>query len=126
MSASGVALIPLWKLIEKLDIAGQSHPDMRPFDQIMTQYALFGKSSREHAAEGAHIVDSLALVRSFTAEVLIDIRDSLGVRVDADRIGEKPTENRGPGTRERRTHPRLDDGVGAGHERGPGHRSAAD
>ena len=62
MGSAAVTLVPLGKFIVKLDIAGQPHPDMRPFDQVMAQHPLFRKQFRQHTAEGTHIVDPLAMV----------------------------------------------------------------
>ncbi len=116
MGPAGVALIPLRELIKELNIAGQPHPHVSPFDQVVAQDPLFGESSRQHAAESTHVIDPLAMVRPFTAQVLIDIGDSLGVRVNADCIGEEPAECRDAGARQGWAHPRLDDGVRAGHD----------
>ena len=94
MGPLGIALIPLRKVIEQLDIAGQAHPDMGAFDQVVAQNPVFRESSRQNSAEGANIVDAFALVRAFAAEILIDIGDSLGVGIDPDGIGEKTAEGR--------------------------------
>ena len=42
--------------------------------------------------EHLHVVDALAVVAAFPGQILIDIRDSLRVRVGADRIGENARE----------------------------------
>ena len=115
MGAAAVTLVPLGKFVVKLDIAGQPHPHMCPFDQVMAQHPLFGETAGKHAAEGSYVVDALAMVRSFAAQILIDIGDSLGIGVDADRIGEEPAENRDTGAGQGRAYPRLDDGV-TGHD----------
>ena len=66
MGSSGIALISLREIVKEFNIACQSHPDMRPFDQVVTEYPPFRESSRKHTAEGAHIVDALALVGPFS------------------------------------------------------------
>ncbi len=116
MGPAAVALISLGELVKELNVAGQPHPDVGPFEQVMAQHPLFREPSRQHATEGAHVIDPLAMVRPFTVQVLIDIGDSLGVRVDADRIGKEPAEGRRARARQGRAHTRLDDGVGAGHD----------
>src|SRR6185369_9575494 len=115
MGPAAVTLVTLRKFIIEFNITGQAHPDMSPFDQVVAQYPLFREASRQHATESGYVVDSLAVIRSFTAQVLIDIGDRLGVGVDADRIGEEPAEGRGARARQGRADPRLDDGV-AGHD----------
>ena len=47
MGPLGIALVPLRKVIEQLDIAGQPHPDMGPFDQVVAQDPVFREPSRQ-------------------------------------------------------------------------------
>ena len=114
MRPFGVALVALRKLVIELDIAGQADAHVGAFDQVVAQHPLFREPARQHATEGAHVIDPLAVVRAFTAEVLMDIGDSLGVGVDSNRVGEQPTEGRCARARQGWAHARLDDGVGAG------------
>ncbi len=116
MGPAGVALVALREIIEQFDIAGQPDPHMGTFDQIVAQHPPFRKSLRQQPAEGMNVVDSLALVGAFAAQVLVDIGDRLGIGVDTDGIGKQPAEDRDAGAGQGRTHPRLDDGVGAGDD----------
>ena len=115
MGSTAVALVSLGKFIVKLDIARQAYPDMGTFDQIVTQHPLFRKTTGQYATEGAHVIDPLAMVRPFAAQILIHIGDRLGVRVDADSIAEEPAEYRYARARQGRADARLNDGV-AGHD----------
>ena len=92
--ALGVAQVLLGKLVDELNVTGQPDTDMRAFDQVMAQQASFGKPPREHPAEGAHIVDALAVVGPFTREVLVDIGNRAGVRINSPSCS-RPTDTDG-------------------------------
>jgi len=93
MGAFAVTLIPLGKFIVQFNITGQTHSDMGPFDQVVTEHPLFREALGKNATEGPDIIDALAVVRSFPAQILIHIRDRLGVGINADGIGKEPAEN---------------------------------
>ena len=67
MGAFAVTLVALRKFIKEFNVAGQPHPDMGPFDQIMAQDPFFRKPSRQDPAEGTNIIDAFAMVRAFAA-----------------------------------------------------------
>ena len=87
---------------------------MSPFDQVMAQQALVGESSGEHSIERPHIVDSLSVVGAFPGEVLVDVGNRAGVRIDPTRIGEQAAEKGGARARRRGADARLDDRVRSG------------
>ena len=45
MGPAAVTLVSLREIIKELDIAGQPHPDMGPFDQVVAQHPVFGESA---------------------------------------------------------------------------------
>lgn len=59
------------------------------------------------------IMDALSMVRTLAGQILIDIRDHIGIRVRSDGVGEKPAERCCSCAWERGTDPRLDDAIGS-------------
>ena len=116
MLAPNVGQVIPRELIIDLNITGQAHSDVGAFNQVMAQQPLFRKPPRQHSTEGAHIIDTLAIVGTFTGEILIDIGNSLGVWVNSDGVCEESAERRGTRARQGRAHARLDDCVRAGQD----------
>ena len=116
MLPAGVAQVTLRELVIELNIAGQAHPDVSAFNQVMAQQPLFRKPPGQHSTEGAHIIDPLAMVGAFTGEILIDVGNGLGVWINSDRVCEESAERRAARARQGRAHARLDDGVRAGQD----------
>ncbi len=87
---------------------------MGAFDQVMAEQSLFREPPSQHPAEGSDFIDSLAVIRALTEQILTDIGDRLGVRIDADGVGEQAGEGRGGGARQGGRHARLDDAVAGG------------
>ncbi len=119
MSAAGVALVVLWKIIKEFNVVGQPHPHMGSLEQIMAQHPPLRESLRQQPAEGMDVVNSLALVGAFAAQVLVDIGNRLGIGIDTDGIGKQTAEDRSIGAFQGRTHSRLDDGIRAGDDAPP-------
>ncbi len=111
MLTSNKAQIVLRELIIEFDIAGQSYADVCTFNQIVTEQPRFGEPAGKHPVEGAHIVDTLAMVRTLAGKVLIDIGNCIGIGVDADRVRKEPAERRTAHARERSAHARLNNRV---------------
>jgi len=82
MLPAGVAQVSLRKFIIELNITGQAYSDMSAFNQVVAQQPLFWKPPGQHPTEGAHVIDTLAMVGAFTGQILIDIGNSLGVWVN--------------------------------------------
>ena len=111
MQPLDVTQIILREFVKKLDIAGQAHPNMSAFDQIMAQQQLLGKPSRKHAVEGANVIDAFAVIGPFAGQILVDVGNRAGIGVDADGIRKEPAERRTGRAGQGRAHARLDDGV---------------
>src|SRR4030067_2932622 len=114
MLPAGVAQVTLRELIIELNITGQPHSDVSAFNQVMDQQPLYRNPPRQHSTEGAHIIDTLAMVGAFTGQILIDIGNSLSVWVNSDRVCEESDERRGTRARKRWAHARWGDGVRVG------------
>jgi len=83
-------------------------------DEIVTQNPLFRKPPGEEAIECPHVINTFAVVGAFTAQILIDVRDRLGIGINTDCISKEAAEDGGAGTRQSRADARLNDCVGAG------------
>ncbi len=114
MLAPRVGQVVLGELVEELDIARQAHSHVRALDQVVAEQPLFGESTCQHAAEGPHVVDALAVVGAFAREVLVDVGHGPCVGVDSHRVGEQPAERRGARAGQRGAHAGLDDRVRPG------------
>ena len=72
-------------------------------------------SAPQDAVEGADVVDPLADVAPLAGQVLVDVRDGLGVGIGAHGIGEEAREAGRRGAGEGGGDAGLDDGVALGH-----------
>ncbi|MNH01933.1 hypothetical protein D3C81_397960 [compost metagenome] len=69
--------------LEQFDIAEQSAAGVTALDQVMTENAVFGKTSVQGLFKRVHAVDALANERALQKQVLINVRNRTGVGVDA-------------------------------------------
>jgi hypothetical protein len=112
-------------LLDDLDVGHEARPREHALEQVVAQQYVLGHASIERGRERVDVVDALADVGAFTAQVLVDVGHRCRVRVDAARVREDPLVRRAFGTaRQRRRDPRLqdrvtlDDATGIGVESG--------
>ena len=74
-----VAHIVVGKLFEKFHVRGQADTDMSAFDEIVTEQPLLGKTMCEYFVERSDIINALAVIDRFAKDVLVEIRNRLGV-----------------------------------------------
>ena len=80
--------VAAWKNVEQFDVCRQSDADVAAFEQIMTEQMRLRKSPRQQAMKCLQIVNAFAVITPFTSQILVNVGDCMGVRVDPARIGE--------------------------------------
>ena len=116
MLPGGGGVVARGKLFDHLDIRGQSGPREDSLEQIVTENDALGEAAVEGGFEGVHIVNSLAAVRTFAEEILIDVGDREGIGVQSARTCKDALEQR-PLTpaRQRRGNARLQHRIALDH-----------
>src|SRR5580700_2526804 len=82
------------KLLDHFNIRGQSRPRKDSLEKVMTQQRVLGNAPLQRRLENVDIVNALAAVRSFSKQVLVNVGDRKGIRIDARRAREYPLEHR--------------------------------
>ena len=67
----------------------------RALEQVVAQQRVLRHPAGHRRVERVDVVDALAGEGSFREQVLVDVGDGGGVRIDARRAGERPLEDRG-------------------------------
>ena len=116
MLASRGGVVARGKLFDHLDISDQSGPREDSLQKIVTQNDALGEPAVEGGFEGVHVVDSLATVRTFAEEILVNVGHREGVGIQPARTGEDALKKR-PFTaaRQRRRNSRLQHRVTLDH-----------
>ena len=70
-------------LFNEFDIGHQGRTGIAAFQQIVTEYEIFGKAPIHGLTKSVHIIDALANERSLPEKILVDIRYLTGVWIDA-------------------------------------------
>ncbi len=67
----------------QVDIGHQRRTGITAFQQVVTENEVLRKAAIDGLAKRIHIVDAFADERSFTENILVDIRDFARVGIDA-------------------------------------------
>ena len=102
--ARGIVLV-------QLHIAQQSGPGVAPFQQIVAENPIFGKAPLERLLEDIDLVDPLADERTFLKSILINVRDSVRIRVNAGVAPVQPRIARAVSAGQAHGHAGLQDAV---------------
>src|SRR6202035_784810 len=94
MLAGGGDLEVGGELLEQLDVGDQASAGEDPLEEIVAQERAVRHSAVERGAEGVDVVDPLAGEGAFAGEVLVDVRDRGGIRIDPGRPREDALEER--------------------------------
>ena len=72
-------------LVEQFDVRDEAGPRKDAFEQVVAQERVVGDAVGHRDLEGIDVVDPLPRVASLSEEVLVDVGDGRGVRVDPGR-----------------------------------------
>ena len=75
------------KDVEQLDVCRQTDAHIAAFQQIVAQQVRRWKSSGQEAMKGPQFVDAFAVITAFADQILVNVGDGMGVRIDPARIG---------------------------------------
>ena len=90
----GRCLIVRREVFKQLDIRGQCRPSEDAFKEIMAQQRIVRHLARQGGLKCIDVVNALAGVGPFSEQILVDIRNGRGIRIDAARAGEGSLEER--------------------------------
>lgn len=76
------------RFLNHLHIGSQSCTGEYALEQIMTENAVFTDAAGHGGFKGTYIVDTLAGVRAFAEQVLVDIRDRGCIWIHSTRSGD--------------------------------------
>ena len=82
------------ELVEQLDVGDQAGPGEDALEQVVAEQRVLGHAVGQRRLERVDVVDPLAGEAALAEQVLVDVGDGDGVRVDAGRAGEDPLEDR--------------------------------
>src|SRR5450631_3950919 len=82
MASTHIGAVARRKLLVQLHVAEQTRPRIAPFEKVMTQDPVFGKTARQGTFEGIDVVDALADEGSFAEHVLVDVGNDARVWID--------------------------------------------
>ena len=100
------------KFLHQLDVGGQCGAREHAFEQIVAQDGVFGNLLQQCAFKGIDVVDALADKRTFLEQVLIDVGNRKGIRVQPIGARKSPLEQRTlRSDRQGRRHARLEDAI---------------
>ncbi len=113
MLALAVTHVVERQVLEQLNIAGQRHARVRPFDQIVAEQRFRGKAVAERGAERLHVVNRLAVKDRFAEQILLRVGNGLAVGIGSGGVGENAREARRRGAGQSDADARLNDGEAA-------------
>ena len=82
------------KFLEQGNVTCQPAAGKCSFEQVVAQDAVFRYASCQYDLKGIHVIDTLAGERSFSEEVLIDIRKCGCIRVNPAWPGKNAVKER--------------------------------
>ena len=112
-------------VVHDLDVADQRRPRVEAFEQVVRQQRVLGHAAVERRRERVDVVQALAGEDALAEQVLVDVGDGRGVRIDAGVAGVDPGEERSGRARHRHADARLEDAVAGGDAAEPRDRPAA-
>ena len=112
MMALDTDVVARRKLLDDLDIRGEAGACEHALEHVVAQQRRIGHAACQRGLEGIDIVDALAGIRAVARQILIDIRYGRIVGIDPAQARKRALEQRTfPADRQRRRHPRLQDGI---------------
>ncbi len=114
-TALGVGGVAFGVILVQAHIADQARAGIAAFQQVVAEDAVLWQAALERMLEGFHVIDALAHERTFVEQVLIDVRDHAGIRIDAGLAAEHPRKARGTAPAQAGAHAGLQDAVALHH-----------
>ena len=99
MLALAVTHVVERKVLEQLDIAGQRHARVRPFNQVVAEQRFRRKAIADRGPERLHVVNRLAVENRFSEQILLRVGNGLAVGIGSAGVGEHARESRRRGAR---------------------------
>ena len=115
MATAHVGPIACGVFLVYLDVAQEAGARVTPFEQIVTEYPIFGKAPFECALECVDVINPFADERSLAEQVLVHIGDGARIGVDSRLAAEQPRIARPVRARQAHGHARLQYPVPLGH-----------
>src|SRR5580698_3078751 len=106
--AIGADVIASWVFLDDLDIRGEACAREHALEKIVAEEGRVRRTIRERSLESVDVVDAFSGIGSFPEQILINVGDRRGVRIDAAHAREDPLKERAfPTGRQRRCDARL-------------------
>ena len=94
MLTIGRHVVARWKILDDFDVRCQASAREDSFKEVVAQQRAVGHAAGKRRFKRVNIVDALAGVGTLAEEILIDIGDRGGVRIDATCAREDALKNR--------------------------------
>ena len=106
--ANSADVIACGEFLDDLDIRGEACAREHALEKIVAEKGGVWRAVRERSLESVDVVDAFSGIGSFAEQILIDVGDCRGVRIDAAYAREDSLEQRAFATdRQRRRDARL-------------------
>ena len=92
MVTQGGNIIAGGKLLDDLDIGGETSAGEDTFEQIVAEKRRIRYPAAESGLERINVVDALADIGAFAEQVLVNVRDGTGIGVNPALAGEGSLE----------------------------------
>ncbi|TMP96540.1 MAG: hypothetical protein E6L09_14915 [Verrucomicrobia bacterium] len=92
MLASRGDIVARGEFFNDLDVRDQARACKDSLEQIVTEKRAFGNSLGECCLEHVYVINAFSAVRAFAEQILIDVRNGKGVRVQAAGTGKHALE----------------------------------
>ena len=104
--------VVIGEFFEELDVGDEPGAREEPLEQVVRQKGAFGNASLQGSRKRVDVVDPFSGEDPFAEEVLVDVGDREGVRIDAPRPRKNALEEGASADRRKhRRDPRLQDSV---------------
>src|SRR5262245_34122022 len=97
MPPSDISGIMRGKILEQLDVCNETGAGIAALQEIVTENPIFGKTISNRLLEGVEVIYAFANKGALEEQVLVYIRDSLCIGIDARVSGENLGEMRSSG-----------------------------
>ena len=101
-------------VVDDFDVGDQRGARVQSLEQVVREQCVFGHAAVERRRERVDVVQALAGEDAFLEQILIDVGDGGGVRVDAGVPGIRPREQRPGGAGHRHADAGLEDAIALG------------
>ncbi len=92
--ARGADVVASREFLDDLDIGGEASAREHAFKQIVAEQRRVRRAPRERGLEGVDVIDALAGIGAFAEQILVDVGNGGGVRVDAAQAGKDALKQR--------------------------------